>query len=62
MEWRGRGPTRFWTWALREGRLDGLWEALEAVHSREGDALDAAVAQGVETLGPDRRALIDLKP
>jgi len=48
--------------SLGEGRLDVLWEALEAVHDRDGDVLDAAVVRGVETLGPDRCALIGLKP
>ena len=41
---------------LGEGRLDGLREALETVHDRDGDVLDAAVAQDVETLGPERHA------
>ena len=45
---------------LGVGRFDG--EALEAVHDRNGDVLDAAVVRGVETLGPDLRALIGPKP
>ena len=64
MEWRGRYPTQVWTWVwgLAASRLDGLWEALEAVHDRDGDVLAAAVARVVETFGPDRHALIGLKP
>ena len=31
---------------LGEGRLDGLREALEAVHDRDGDVLDTAGCAG----------------
>jgi len=45
-----------------KGRLDGLGEALEAVHDRDEDVLNTPVAQVVQHLGPESGAFIDLKP
>jgi len=40
--WSGAGDARcgsVWGLGLWEGRLDGLWEALEAAHDRDEDVL-----------------------
>src|SRR6056297_1912467 len=47
---------------LGKGRLDGLWEALEAVNYGDEDVLNAPVAQIVQHLCPELGALIGLKP
>ena len=47
---------------LWKGRLDGLGEALEAIHDRDQNVLDAPVALIVQDLGPEFGALIGLKP
>jgi hypothetical protein len=46
---------------LGKGRLDGLWEALEAVNYGDEDVLNAPVAQIVQHLCPELGALIGLK-
>jgi hypothetical protein len=47
---------------LGKGCLDGLGEALEAVHDGDEDVLNASVAQIVQHLCPELGALIGLKP
>jgi hypothetical protein len=46
----------------REGRLDGLREALEAVDDGDEDVLDTPIAQVAEDLGPELRPLVGLEP
>ena len=47
---------------LWKGRLDGLREALEAVHDRDKDVLSAPVAQIVQHRCPDLGTLVGLEP
>ena len=51
-----------WDLGLWKGRLDGLREALEAVHDRDKDVLNAPVAQIVQHLCPELGTLVGLEP
>ena len=52
-EWRTRCTMQVWTVGLREDRVDGIREALEAIHDRDQDVFDAAIAQVVHHRKPE---------
>src|SRR6056297_1071282 len=47
---------------LGKRRLDGLGEALQPVHDRDEDVLNAAVLEVVQNLGPELGPLVGLEP
>ena len=47
---------------LGKGRFYGLGKALEAIHDRDEDVLNAAIAQVVQNLGPELGTLVRLEP